>query len=184
MSRFSARSAIWSSVDLHGMGLEYAWFQDQSASGTILRTDERGSPFLVSYRFAWDERFALTEASIETAQGSERRRMELRYEQGWRDPKGELEGFAGCRDLDLWPTPLTNTFAIRRLNPAARQRQQIDVLWIEAPTLRFRREQQLYTRLDERRYRFESPASAFQAEIEVDPDGLVTLYPGLFRREL
>ncbi len=46
-----------------------------------------------------------------------------------------------------------------------------------------RADPQRYNCLDPGRlYRYESLASGFAREIEVDPDGLVLAYPGLFER--
>ena len=174
---------MWSSLDLPGQGLECVWFENRSASGTILRSDERGSPYRVSYRFTWDGGFHPTQARIEVVQESGARALELDHGRTWRDSQGELASFEGCGDLDLWPTPLTNTLTIRRLDLAMHESREVDVLWIEAPMLRLERVRQVYTRVDEHGYRFESPASGFEAVLQCDEDGLVIVYPGLFRRE-
>jgi hypothetical protein len=42
--------------------------------------------------------------------------------------------------------------------------------------------QQRYTRLAERRYRYESLESGFAAILDVDEDGLVLTYEGLWER--
>lgn len=180
-AHFSVRRAMWSSLDLPG--LECVWFEGRSATGTILRADERGSPYRVSYRFTWKGGFQPTQARIEVAQESEARALELAHDRAWRDSQGELTSFEGCRDVDLWPTPLTNSLTIRRLDLAIDERAEVDVLWIEAPMLRLERVRQVYTRVDEHGYRFQSPASGFEAVLQCDEDGLVIEYPGLFRRE-
>ena len=55
--------------------------------------------------------------------------------------------------------------------------------WISAPELTVRPMRQGYTRLAERRYLYESlEGSGFKAELEVDEDGLVIDYEGVFRR--
>jgi hypothetical protein len=59
------------------------------------------------------------------------------------------------------------------------------VAYIDVPSLTVTADPQRYTCLEPmRRYRFESLGSDFVREIEVDKDGLVVLYPGLFRRVL
>ena len=42
--------------------------------------------------------------------------------------------------------------------------------------------EQRYTRLDDRRYRFELTHGSFTRDITVDADGFVLDYPGLFSR--
>ncbi|MEA3167022.1 MAG: uncharacterized protein QOJ26_1906, partial [Thermoplasmata archaeon] len=54
--------------------------------------------------------------------------------------------------------------------------------YVDLPSLAVKPDLQRYTRLSERRYLFESPASGFARDIDVDDDGLVVTYPGLFRR--
>ena len=57
--------------------------------------------------------------------------------------------------------------------------------YIQLPELTVTTDRQRYTCLDpNRRYRYESLDSDFTREIEVDGDGLVVTYPGLFRRVL
>jgi hypothetical protein len=53
------------------------------------------------------------------------------------------------------------------------------------PGLAVATDRQRYTCLEpNRRYRYESLDSDFTRDIEVDEDGLVVTYPGLFRRVL
>ena len=44
-------------------------------------------------------------------------------------------------------------------------------------------DRQIYTRLDEHRFRYEAADGSFTAEIAIDEDGFVTEYPGLFTRD-
>ena len=92
---------------------------------------------------------------------------------------------AGAFDVDLSATPFTNTLPIRRLGLAAGQAETIHVVYVRFPDLEVTINRQRYTCLEpRRRYRYESVDSDFTREIEVDPDGLVVTYPGLFRRVL
>lgn len=183
MKRFSAESAVWSSLDIPTQGLEYAWFKEQSAHGTILRLDDDGLPFQVTYRFTWNQSFILSDAVIETWKKNQKSTLTLNYRGQWHNHTGALAGFDRCVDLDLWPTPLTNTFAIKRLNMSMGESREIEVLWIEAPSLRFKKVKQRYTRTKNDFYLFEDLDSGFKAEIQFDSDGLVLHYPNLFKRQ-
>ena len=55
-------------------------------------------------------------------------------------------------------------------------------VWVRFPELTIESLPQRHTRLDERRYRYESAGGAFVAAIEVDELGLVTEYEGGWRR--
>jgi hypothetical protein len=91
-------------------------------------------------------------------------------------------GLAGANDVDLSGTPLTNTLPIRRLALGIGSRARIAAAYVDLPSLAVSLDPQRYTRLSERRYHFQSPATGFARDIDVDDDGLVVTYPGLFRR--
>ena len=93
---------------------------------------------------------------------------------------------AGCDDIDIKTSPFTNTLPIRRLALSLGEAMPLRVAYIDVPTLRIEAFDQEYTRLDPavpaRRFRYRSVASGFVAALEVDADGVVTDYPGLWRR--
>ena len=71
-------------------------------------------------------------------------------------------------------------------DPAAAVREgqsaEIGTAFVEFPALEVINDPQRYTCLEEgKRYLFESRDSDFRRELEVDQDGLVVTYPGLFR---
>jgi hypothetical protein len=86
-------------------------------------------------------------------------------------------------DIDISITPFTNTLPIRRLNLQQGQSQEILAVYIQLPNIAVTTDRQRYTCLEAgRRYRYETIDSEFTREIEIDAHGLVTSYPGLFRR--
>jgi hypothetical protein len=52
--------------------------------------------------------------------------------------------------------------------------------WVRFPNLNVEPLDQTYTRLGERTYRYQS--GTFEADLEVDDEGLVLDYPGIWRR--
>ena len=91
----------------------------------------------------------------------------------------------GAIDIDISITPFTNTLPIRRLNLRTGQSEEILAVYIQVPGLSITTDRQRYTCLETgRRYRYESLDSDFTREIEIDVNGLVVIYPGLFRRVL
>ena len=101
----------------------------------------------------------------------------------WRDGDGgQLPQLDGCIDVDISATPFTNTLPIRRLGAQLDARTELFMAWIQVPSLAVHRAPQAYTRLAERQFRFEALDIGFEATLEVDKDGLVRDYPGLFRR--
>jgi len=91
---------------------------------------------------------------------------------------------AGCFDIDISATPLTNTMPVRGLGLAAGESRAIRVVYIRVPEMSVTRGEQSYTRLDPaeppRRFRYDSPG--FTAEVAFDEHGLVEDYPPGWRR--
>ena len=94
----------------------------------------------------------------------------------------ELPELSGCIDIDFEMTPFTNTLPIRRAPLQIGETRRFRIAYIPADTLEPFPTEQLYARLDERLYRFETGDGSFTADISVDEHGLVTDYPGLFER--
>jgi uncharacterized protein len=96
----------------------------------------------------------------------------------------ELPDLRGCIDIDFEMTPFTNTLPIRRAPLAIGESKRFKMAYIPADTMEPFADEQTYTRLSERVYRFENGEGDdyFTADITVDEDGLVVDYPGLFER--
>lgn len=90
---------------------------------------------------------------------------------------------AGCTDLDLNFSPSTNTLPIRRLNLAIGQEAKVKAAWLRFPNFELEPLYQLYRRVDEAIYRYESGGSQFVADLEVNQAGFVTNYPGIWQAE-
>jgi len=102
----------------------------------------------------------------------------------WRRADGAaLPELAGCLDPDISMTPFTNTVAIRRLGLQVGEAAEIKVAYILVPELSLRAAPQRYTRLAEHLWRFDGLDIDFTADLTVDDDGFVDVYPGLFRRD-
>ncbi|MFS0713385.1 putative glycolipid-binding domain-containing protein [Microbacterium sp. 2P01SA-2] len=95
------------------------------------------------------------------------------------EPRPDL---AGATDLDITATPATNALPIRRLRLAVGSRDDIEVAWVQVPSLEVRLSRQRYTRVGPRAYCFESRDHDFRRTLTVDEDGFVLSYPGLFER--
>ena len=175
---------IWNPARI-GQGLEHLLLSAQAADSLLLGFDEADKPYRLHYACAWDAQWYLQTAHFEVTTAQMTRSLHLRADgQGcWQDGTDQaLPALTGCKDLDLWPTPFTNTLAIRRLGLALQERRVIRAVYVAAPALTVTVMEQAYTRLEERRYRYESVASGYQADLAVDAEGVVLEYPGLFRR--
>jgi uncharacterized protein len=109
--------------------------------------------------------------------------IELRH-----DGKGAWTGVKnaddldGALDVDLAFSPLTNLMPVRR-HRLHEQPGTVDfaMAWVSLPDLAVHRSEQRYEHLEPGRVRF-SDDSGFVAELELDADGVILLYPELARR--
>lgn len=154
------RSICWEplwNAKRSGMGLEHLLLSAHSADSVILAFDEDQGPFRFTYRLRWDAQWRLLEAQLEatTEQGVRSLRLQADGQGNWRGSDGQpIEGLAGCIDIDIWPTPFTNSFPLRREPLAIGERRQFLMAWVQAPDLLVRPVPQAYTRLAERLYLF------------------------------
>lgn len=181
--------------DWAGEGLEHAFLLD-AGGGPLVESvvigEADGEPFAARYNIVCDEKWRTRSIGLSLI-GANREGVSLASDGNgnWRELEaevGELQprpALSGAVDVDITCTPFTNTLPIRRLGLEAGQSADILVAYIDVPSLAVTADPQRYTCLEPmRRYRFEALDSDFFREIEVDEDGLVVLYPGLFRRVL
>ncbi len=161
------------------------------AHGSVLGIERdglrRGRPFRLTYKVKADANWHTRKVTLEARSGDAPPVTRILRGDGkgnWKDARGgALEPAKGCLDIDVWATPFTNTLPIRRLGvKGSSERQTIRALWVTGPDLALRNVAQHYSALDGGRVLFEDGESSFRAELALDGDGVVTDYPGLFRR--
>ena len=89
----------------------------------------------------------------------------------------------GCIDIDLGFSPSTNLLPIRRLRLGIGSRAVVRAAWVRFPELSLELLDQVYTRVDESHYLYESADGSFRRELLVDADGFVLEYPDYWRTE-
>jgi hypothetical protein len=104
----------------------------------------------------------------------------------WRVDGEHRPELAGCVDVDVAATPLTNTFAIRRLGRLEVGRTvTTPIAWIDVPELGVARVEQTYRRLPDAAglatWEYRDPQYG-PFVLTVDEDGLVVGYEGFARR--
>ena len=189
MANTQCRTICWTPIwneDHKGVGLEHLLLSERVADSIVLAFDEERGPFRLTYRLTWDEAWFLRDAELTLTTERATRSLNLRTDgQGhWRHGDGAaIDELDGCMDIDIWPTPFTNSFPIRREPMAVGERRQFRMAWVFAPDLKVHPQPQAYTRLADRLYLFESlDGSGFRTELSVDDEGIVLDYPDLFLR--
>lgn len=149
--------------------------RDTRIRGTIIAPE-----YGLFYRIKLDDVGRVRTARVERTDGSV---LEL-FADGagsWSDDRAEpLTNLNGCIDIDLWPSPLTNSLPLWRCAWTIGQPQRHAMAWIDADTMTVQRAEQIYTQLDGNSFRFQS--ADFESTLLVDDDGLIVEYPGLFEQ--
>jgi hypothetical protein len=95
----------------------------------------------------------------------------------------EQPDIMGCTDIDLNFSPSTNLLPIRRLGLAIGQAAEVKAAWLRFPSFELKPLPQVYRRLNENTYRYESADGQFVANLKVNPAGFIVDYPGLWQAE-
>jgi hypothetical protein len=153
-------------------------------SGVALFADSR-HPCRLEYEIACDARWSTRRCSVNGYVGSTMIHAEVvRSSSGeWTvggEPSPSLDG---CDDVDLEFSPATNLLPIRRLGLEVGATAKVRAAWIRFPDLSVEVLEQVYTRLGQDRYLYESADGTFRRELSVDGAGFVLEYPGLWRAE-
>ena len=183
--------ALWAAWE--GPGLEHLRLgvdgDGARADSVIIALDDAGRPFRARFAIETDAGWRVRRARIELL-GDPAPALDLRADGlgHWTDAvTGAARPLDGCLDIDVYPSPFTNTLPIRRLPaPAVGAPVAHAVAYVALPELTVRPAPQEYTLLERRpdgaRWRFRSLDSGFTAELAVDAAGLVRDYPGIARR--
>ena len=173
------RSVRWHALD--PQGIEHAHVT-ASARDTRIRSVLITPAYGLFYKIKLDEAGHVRTARLERTDGKV---LELFSDGGgnWSDDRAEpLPDLRGCIDIDISASPLTNSLPLWRCDWIIDQPQRFVMAWINVDTLTVQRDEQLYTRLSETSFRYQSADGGFDRVLTVDSDGLVLDYPGLFTR--
>ena len=181
---------LWTAWD--GRGLEHLALSTEPggvrADSMIIAVDDDGRPFRARYVVECSAGWVVQRARLEVLE-TPQRGIEV-YADGrgrWTDAGGTPLPLDGCVDIDIYPSPFTNTLPMRRLTDVVVGRPvAISVAWVLLPALTIRATRQEYTLLEcdlgGAKWRFRGLESDFTAELAVDAQGLVRDYPGIARR--
>ena len=176
----TTRSIRWKALDWQG------WEHldlDESAAGVTARGaligEREGARYGVFYEVGLTPDWVFRSIAIRRTDG---RTLTLRTRDGaWIGSDGRrLPELDGCIDIDLSGSPFTNTLPVRRARWEAGVPQGFTMAWIPLDTFAPLPDRQIYTRLGDGRFRYQSADGSFERVIEFDGGGLVRLYPGLF----
>lgn len=143
-----------------------------------------GRPCRLDYRIVCNSEWRTRSATVTGWVGADEIDVTIQVDEGrWRLNGVECPQVEGCIDLDLNFSPSTNLLPLRRLNLAVGAEAEVRAAWLRFPGFTFEPLPQLYRRLSEDVYRYESGGGAFVRDLTVNAAGLVTRYPDFFEAE-
>ena len=180
------KSIIWRRLDVAGH--EYARVFSENSKRFL----EGAAIFIfekqfcrLDYLIECDSAWQTFSAKISGFVGEKNIEIEISVdaEKRWTINGEETAMAAGCTDIDLNFSPVTNTLPIRRLNLEIGEMANVRAAWLRFPNFNLEPLEQIYERTGENKYRYESAGGAFRTEIETDDFGLVTNYPDFWEIE-
>jgi uncharacterized protein len=169
----------WRRIDQPG--LELARFDIGKHGVTVSSTlvDGGEKPFSLRYIWTLDPEWRTRTLRIEHMNGDDSwLTIERTGDASWRIDRSPAAHLDGCRELDLSATPFCNTLAIKLLGGDG----EFDAAYIAADRMTVVPSRQRYEKISSTYWRYHDlgVADGFTAALELDKDGLVARYEGLF----
>lgn len=180
-----AKRMMWENDETTGCELVELSIENSKIQidSTVLLLDEKG-PMKIHYHLELDESWTTKRIAINSGDGNELK-LTSSGEGQWFDQDGNLlDALTGAIDVDISATPFSNSLPINRESWHEGQTREFEMVYIAVPSLELRKMKQSYTCVKSshpRTFRYQS--ENFESLIEVDNDGFVLHYPGLFTRK-
>ena len=153
------------------------------AEATVICVEEGG--FRLDHRWRLTPDWRALTLDVERWGPAERTRLNLeRTDGGWSVDGVRRADLDGAEEPDLSVTPFCNTFPIRRSPAGAGESLTLDTCFVDGAAMTVARSRQRYDRLgpDRLRYVDLGLSAGFEADLQVDDQGLVQRYQHLFER--
>ena len=182
----SDQSILWRRLDQPGHEVGRLSQRDSHwhLSGTAVFAHKL-QPCRLDYAIVCDSNWRTRSASVRGWVGDEIIDVAIQVDEAhrWRINGAECPSVEGCIDIDLNFSPSTNLLPIRRRDLAAGQEAEVRAAWLRFPSFTLEPLMQIYRRIDQSTYRYESGGGRFVTELKVNRAGFVTSYPNIWEIE-
>jgi uncharacterized protein len=172
---------LWQRLDMPGLEwCEVRHGPDGTHVGGVALVAHERTPYRIDYAIEVD-RGGRTRRAVISPTGAPKAALDLRADEGgrWLENGVAAPALAGCLDVDLGFSPITNSLPIWRLGLAPGETREIRAAWVRFPGFSVEVLRQTYERTDASTYVYRS--DGFEARLRVDPDGIVEEYPSYWR---
>jgi hypothetical protein len=147
--------------------------------------DAGAQPFGLRYRWTLDSDWRTRSIHVQVDTGLVRELLIERLSAStWRIGGVDRPDLDGCEEVDLSATPFCNSLALRRFAPPPGGAGALTALYVEFPQLEVSPSRQRYEQLGPNAFRYVDlgAKAGFTARLDLDADGFVERYEGLFER--
>jgi hypothetical protein len=182
--------AAWQHQDARS-GFEVVFFRSDSGRYLIegcTAAVEDGEPWVVEYAIELDADGRTQSARVfgRSAGGARSTTLDVDESGRWLVDGVVVPELAGCVDVDLESSAMTNALPVRRLNLAVGTQAAAPSAYVRAADLRVERLDQTYSRVpgvvSHQRFDYAAPRFDFTCQLDFDESGLVDRYPGIATR--
>ncbi len=169
----------WRRIDQPGLELAHIDIASQGVTVSSTLVDGGEKPFSLRYVWTLDPEWRTRTLRIEHMDGEDRwLTIERAGDASWRIDRQPAPHLEGCSELDLSATPFCNGLALRLLGRDG----ECDAADISAETMTVTPSRQRYEKISNTHWRYIDLGvdHGFTAALELDEDGLVARYEGLF----
>jgi uncharacterized protein len=186
--RYETRPIVWRRLDCPGHESASVFSKDNEwhLQGAAVFLHDKADACRLNYEIICDSQWRTHSALVTGWVGN--RPIESRVVVGpdgrWLLNDDECPQVEACIDVDLNFSPSTNLLPIRRLELSVGEEKEVHAAWLRFPSFELEPLIQLYRRVDEHTYRYESAGGKFVRDLTVNEDGFVTNYPELWQAEI
>ncbi|RKE57396.1 putative glycolipid-binding domain-containing protein [Sphingobacterium detergens] len=178
------KTVLWQGVAFHS--LEYFNIQENNDHYVVVSKiigSYRKKIYSVSYQLMINKQWEVEEFLIDSEVNMTKNTLTgKKTTTNWEINHFDNPDFMGFQYIDISLTPFTNTLPINNLQLKIGNSKEIDIIYIDLINNDITPVRQRYTRTDLHEYLYENIVSDFTARIQVDENGLVLNYPGLFKK--
>jgi hypothetical protein len=182
-NKATPNSILWRRLDQPGHESARLFFQGDSwhLQGTAVFSCDQ-LPCRLDYKIVCDSRWHTRRAKVVGWMGNDEIEIaiEVDINHRWSLNERDSPAVAGCIDLDLNFSPSSNLLPIRRLGLSVGQEAEVRAAWLRFPSLTLEPLMQVYRRINETTYRYESNGGTFVTEFSLNEAGFVTRYPNFW----
>lgn len=181
------KSIVWENNEFFGIEyMELSFLNNKiDVDSTVIRI-ENNIPYKINYNISLDTNWVVKKLHIDIADSNKSLNISSNGKGQWFDIKGNsIHELEGAIDIDISCTPFTNSLPINRFEWDHNTSKKFEMAFISIPDMTYKKVKQSYTlikdTIENREFQYKS--GTYETKIEVDINGLVIAYPGVFTRK-